>query len=424
MVLTTFGPARADSVVTLCQSDRQGGSGTNLATAVSAGDDNHKVEIVRSTFDNNGTDDPAGLTNRIGAISLSCSDKARNCTIKVSNSKFSKNRAENGAAMVVSGAAEVSLRGSRFEGNVAKKEGGAIHYTQRSDKAPANPRLEMLHTVFTDNSAEIGGAVRVSDARIVARAIAFSKNRAAQLGGAIASQTGPVQIDRGVFLDNSSDSRGAVSLFRNRQATISNTIIARNTSRNGNGVFTAAAARFINSTIVDNVGIGIQRSFQGIGVVGSIRFRNTIIANNSAGNCRVFASGRSTRFIDDGTNLQFPDTSCGESIPVANPHLDKLYLPVFGSPPWSRGHNPTCLAEPVAAHDVYNKVRPLAIACSIGAAEGDLEKEVADRTVGGANWPDGLNNKDGSPKIPPSGLPTPQQTPDSSRCCCLWACRR
>jgi hypothetical protein len=162
-----------------------------------------------------------------------------------------------------------------------------------------------------------------------------------------------------------------------------------------------------------------------------IVLRNTIVAANGKQNCMlIFGARKETAdkggiplapidLLDEGNNLEFPAGSCAPTIPVADPHLDTLYLPVVGSPAMGKGHNETCLASPVSALDVYGKRRPQGIACSIGAAEGDLEKEIADRTVGGPAWP-GRLDRDGTrpPGVAGDGPQPPATNTGTGTCCC------
>jgi hypothetical protein len=76
------------------------------------------------------------------------------------------------------------------------------------------------------------------------------------------------------------------------------------------------------------------------------------------------------------------------------------------------------MIAPVSGRDVYGKRRPQGASCSIGAVEGDLEKEVADKTVGGPAWPGVL---DQSAKVNGSGGKGGGTSAASKRCCC---CRR
>jgi hypothetical protein len=160
----------------------------------------------------------------------------------------------------------------------------------------------------------------------------------------------------------------------------------------------------------------------------SIMLRNTILASNGKQNCMLFMgtrqdspSGAPTKeeLIDEGNNLEFPAASCATTIPVADPFLDTLYLPVVGSPAMGKGDNQTCLIGPVSARDVYGKRRPQGLACSIGAAEGDLEKEIADRTIGGPAWP-GRLDREGTrpPGADGKGPRPPTTTTNTGTCCC------
>ena len=150
---------------------------------------------------------------------------------------------------------------------------------------------------------------------------------------------------------------------------------------------------------------GVRIQTRGAGVT----LRNTIVSGNTV-NCQG-----SPAPSDEGTNLQFPGTNCGASIPVARPNLDKLYLPVIGSPALGAGDNPTCVATPVSGFDVYAKPRPQGQTCSIGAAEGDLDKDVADRTVDGGRWPTGIPGGGSMTESSGTGGKGHPQLPE---CCC------
>jgi len=417
-------------------------SGALLVGAGSSTNFNQTLEILRSTFTNNGRDEKNPTGGAVfGALAMSCNTSAPNCTVKIQSSKFVGNQADQGGAIRISGAALVSLQNVRFEGNVAKQEGGGIYFDPAS--AP-QPKIELKHAVFRGNRANQGGAIRIAVARLEGTAVSFFKNEAKQNGGALytsdttqfsagasSGSVTPVHISRGVFADNvAGDVGSAAWVFGGAPSEFANTLIVRN--RGPNGAIAAENLRFVNSTIKDNEGHGIRMTLGS----GSRRIvlRNTIVASNGKQNCALFMGARletaqtgapiTADLLDEGNNLEFPAASCATTIPVADPHLDTLYLPVFGSPAMGQGDNKTCLDSPVSARDVYGKRRPQGLACSIGAAEGDLEKEIADRTIGGPAWP-GRLDRDGSRPPDATGTgPRPPKTDTGTCCCCCPTCGR
>jgi hypothetical protein len=102
----------------------------------------------------------------------------------------------------------------------------------------------------------------------------------------------------------------------------------------------------------------------------------SIVSNNPQGGC-----GPSGLFDDGGSNLQFPATDCGASISVAIPRLDTFYIPIPNSPPRGKGDLTVCMSPPISGRDVYGLGRPSGGACTIGAAEGDINLLLNRRTV-------------------------------------------
>lgn len=114
---------------------------------------------------------------------------------------FTQNFADNnGGALFVNGSGVVTVDECLFIGNVAKKSAGAI-------SSGAEALTTVTDSVFADNVAleSSGGAIRVTGALDVSNS-SFVDNRAANLGGAIASSTttpGKVTIDSSCFVGNS-----------------------------------------------------------------------------------------------------------------------------------------------------------------------------------------------------------------------------
>ena len=386
------------------------GSSTNL---------NQTVQIDRSTFTDNGADAAGAKTAQgTGAVSVLCNTSAPRCTVSMTGTVFSNNRATKGVgggALNVRGAAAVTLLGARFEGNSSDGEAGAILFIPL---AAPDPVLDIESTVFKSNRAINGAAIKISGARLSGTGVTFSKNVATGVGGGLAADATAILMSQGVFVENVAPEGSAVSITGGKFSIFANTLMVRNKTSSG-GAFVGQATQLVNSTIVDNVGAGLHATAAAGTPATAIILHNTIVSGNTV-NCQTASGaaagpGATAGFADGHNNLQFPGTSCGGAIPVARPNLDKLYLPVIGSPALAAGDNSVCLMPPVSARDVYSQIRPQGPVCSIGAAEGDLDKDVADRTVGGGVWPAGIPGS--GVKTGPSGT-AGKPGPKLPTCCC------
>ena len=133
--------------------------------------------------------------------------------------------------------------------------------------------------------------------------------------------------------------------------------------------------------------------FDGSGILnnqeGTVALKNTIIANNSAGVASSapggppFSGNCGGTIIDGNKNLQFPDQSCGGTIPVADPMLGTLadnggyaltHAIKQGSPAIDAADSNVCKSDPIDLMDERNDNRPIGAACDIGAYEYDPNK--------------------------------------------------
>ena len=126
----------------------------------------------------------------------------------------------------------------------------------------------------------------------------------------------------------------------------------------GGGFYNAGTATIVNVTIAEN---SAPAGFGGgiAGATATLTLTNTIVANNTGGNC--FAP-----ITSGSNNLQFPGTSCG--VTTADPLLGSLtggvYPLLAGSPAIDTGTNTGCPAT-----DELGTARPQGAACDIGAFE-------------------------------------------------------
>ena len=132
---------------------------------------------------------------------------------------------------------------------------------------------------------------------------------------------------------------------------------ANPTSGLGGAVWNAGTMTLINVTIANNTA-----AVSGAGIGGiAPTLTNTIVANNSPDNCSVAITAGSN-------NLQFPGTTCGGTIPTADPMLGPLtggvYPLLAGSPAIDMGTNTGCPPT-----DEPGTARPQGAACDIGAFE-------------------------------------------------------
>ena len=143
--------------------------------------------------------------------------------------------------------------------------------------------------------------------------------------------------------------------------TLTNVTITGNDAQpdGGGGFWNANTATFVNVTIADNS----APTNLGGGIGGAaLALTNTILANNTGGNCTA------TITITGSNNLQFPGTTCGATIPTADPMLGPLtggvYPLLVGSPAIDTGTNTGCPPT-----DELGTARPQGAACDIGAFE-------------------------------------------------------
>jgi hypothetical protein len=191
-------------------------------------------------------------------------------------------------------------------------------------------------------------------------------------------------LGAGIYTNSSTTVKGSTFTGNNHGidndggvVTVVNSTFMGNHTNTPGGIGAAIANRnrvtIINSTFADNTAPlgGAIGSHYG----GSVSLQNSIVTG-SGSNCY----GPVT---DAGHNLQYPDTSCGETIPRTDPQL----LPLAdnggstftmalqpGSPAIADGNSATCLADPVANVDQRGQTRIQTAStdetsCDIGAYE-------------------------------------------------------
>jgi hypothetical protein len=247
------------------------------------------------------------------------------------------------------------------------------------------------HLTITGGRAESGGSAINNQGNLTLIDSVLRANVHA------AANFGTMVVQGSTFADNN-----GVGIYSSGVLTVEGSAFAGNVHGIDNASGTATV---VNSTFVDNevtlrqgIGAGIANSgivtvinstFSGNaapaggGAIGTHRggqvtLINSILANNGeSGNC--FGE-----MIDGGHNLQFPDSSCGDSIPVADPGLldladnsgPTLTMALHeNSPAVGAGDADICVQETVGNVDQRGFVRITGRdeTCDIGAFEFGAE---------------------------------------------------
>ncbi|HMF07668.1 MAG TPA: choice-of-anchor Q domain-containing protein, partial [Thermoanaerobaculia bacterium] len=231
-------------------------------------------------------------------------------TVTLTNTTISNNTAGNLGAGVY--ADNLTMAGSTVTGNQTPSGSGGGIYVD-SDATISG-------SVITNNtSGSRGGGIYVTGGeslQTVSIADTTISNNTAfgdgggEGGGLYIGSIAAVTVSRCTVSGNRSDfNGGAIASFDT--LTLVNSTVNGNTSFAGGGIFSQGTLTLISSTVSSNSPDGVDNSSP-----GTTSLAKTIVANNKIG-C--------TGTITDGSsNLQFPGTTCGSTIPSADPLLAAL----------------------------------------------------------------------------------------------------
>lgn len=297
-----------------------------------------KATILNSSFDNNdGTSAKSGFS--AGAIATNGSGE-----LIVKGSRFTNNRGINGGAIYnllgpvriedsvflnnsssgnIGGGAvftdggnpigpsttqggSIVVRGSWFEGNQTKGEGGALFLYGYKDK------ILLENSTVINNFADVdskgvgrGGGLR-ANSELTIRNVTFANNRATVQGG-------------GIWLDGNLPVNIINSTFSGNQAT-----------RDAGGAMflkNGASVNLLNSTVADNfAGRASGAIWTNSTSAQLTKLINSIVANNSAGD--PMQKQVNYRLQDGGGNIEFPGPTIGKRVVakslIADPKLGAL----------------------------------------------------------------------------------------------------
>lgn len=374
-------------------------------------------------------------------------------TLRIENSTFSNNRAQNGGALATDHTELIVLQ-SNFDNNQAIKDdltitsedeaygrsltgvcagGGAIHVSGTLE----NQLDEVLlwKNSFSNNTTnQHGGAVffglHTSD-QVLIDATTFAANSAeADASGGWVGQGGALwvgpanagdtnfvfNIENSTFNENQAGSRGGAIWSRIDMELINVTLTANQAVnpfisdpsdwQAGSGG--ALAIEQVPQVLLNNVTIAENHAgYTGGGIFGDgVAAQNTIVADNSADIPQQTQQNCSHPLLDWGNNLQYlagdftnDQSNCGTVITLADPQLGELsdnggttatMALLPSSAAIDAGNNATC-----ADTDQRGIARPQGVTCDIGAFEldGDFPTPTATNTP------------------PPTDTPVPTDTP-------------
>lgn len=324
------------------------------------------------------------------------------------------------AAAVAAGMVGTGTPGSCTEGALDAALAGGGQVTFSCGGGAVTIALTETKTISVDTVIDGGGVITL-DANVAVGVftvngvaltvegltIARGNTRGIKGGGGILNDGGSVTVRNSTVRGNIATAQGGGISNWGGTLTVVNSTLSDNYATNfgfgGGAIANAGTLTVANSTFYANIGVGagvrnleldtlpvpsatiINSTFANglsdstidnrLGGTGTVTLTNTIVATDPFFPCAGMV-------IDGGHNLQFPDTSCGESIPSADPLLDPagpannggptLTIALLSnSPAANAGDDAACATAPVSSVDQRGFTRPGQgqTHCSIGAFE-------------------------------------------------------
>lgn len=159
-------------------------------------------------------------------------------TVTVTGGSFTENKASDRGAGIFTGGGTMTISNAVFSKNTASSFGGGAYVVGGS--------VVLNSGTFSENEAESGGAVYITkvgttrESNLTMNAGAFSKNAAADAGGAVYIEGGNVDVRHGYFTGNSAADGGAVYMAGDTSTSLimeSGTMSGNTASDDGGAVF-------------------------------------------------------------------------------------------------------------------------------------------------------------------------------------------
>ena len=204
------------------------------------------VTVHNSTFKHN--------TQRYGGV-IATAYTANRVAITITNCEFINNSADYGGVLAIGTNYAVTITDSKFTKNSAHREGGILHLA-----AADNVRITIIASEFSTNSAQDGGIVSALGASntIVITRSNFTNNHAYRTSGGIVSSIGcgsndTITITNSHFSDNSAPV-GGVLRMTSVNVIVSQSTFTNNTANYDGGILyytSSVKARSVRSTVID-----------------------------------------------------------------------------------------------------------------------------------------------------------------------------
>jgi predicted outer membrane repeat protein len=284
-------------------------------------------------------------------------------TLIVRKSSFTNNRAVKGGGAIWSDGSAASVTDSQFDQNQVSDGSGPTGGGAIGNGAGM---LTVSNCTFTDNiSASIGGALYNGNtgANATVGFSTFFGNEAFNLGGAIYNG-GTTTVDRSTLSGNQAGVGGGIAHQGTLLTLTASTLDGNAAIENGGGIYASGNASYTNNTLsgnqaangggglFQNRGDGVMlfttvaNNFAVFGagvykegsVTGTLSLQNTLLSNNTAGNCDGVVASLGHNLSSD-TNCAFftqpgDQTNVDAKIgPLAsNGGPTRTHLPQAGSP--------------------------------------------------------------------------------------------
>ena len=204
------------------------------------------IRDSNSTFKHN--------TQRYGGV-IATAYTANRVAITITNCEFINNSADYGGVLAIGTNYAVTITDSKFTKNSAHREGGILHLA-----AADNVRITIIASEFSTNSAQDGGIVSALGANntIVITRSNFTNNHAYRTSGGIVSSIGcgsndTITITNSHFSDNSAPV-GGVLRMTSVNVIVSQSTFTNNTANYDGGILyytSSVKARSVRSTVID-----------------------------------------------------------------------------------------------------------------------------------------------------------------------------
>jgi hypothetical protein len=266
-------------------------------------------------------------------------------------------------------------------GSILERSGAPLTPAFRMFSVIAGTEL-ILDSVTLRNFRENYGPAVANYGKVVITRSTFIGNSSITSGGAVVNY-GEMLIENSTFSENHTDGNGGALANEKLASTLGwltliNVTITNNSAANGSALYSSGdgAYNIINSsTIANNQAAPGKAGFGIFPETGTVTLlSNTLLASNAGGNCSIYMN-----VSNMGGNLQWPNGSCGGSIPVENPML--LALASNGGPVKTMAIGPDSPAREIGermhcpATDARGISRPQpsgsSAPCDSGAYESD-----------------------------------------------------